>query len=205
MHTLQAGGCLIDDQCLADGAADPQNSCRECLSSASQTSWINDDSNVCADGDPCTEQDRCAMGVCQPGTRLARRAAPAATAEWTAAATRSSSREAAPAGPAQTRPASSQRWSGWASFSSGSGGSADRRKTGCPPARTKRSDMAKTKKMSACKGPDAAVVELGDARKGIDLEAYQEYVRLCAAGAPAALVQVIGHRGSAPAQGWARP
>ncbi|NMB73569.1 MAG: hypothetical protein GYA21_00405 [Myxococcales bacterium] len=67
-HVLLAGNCLIGGACFPDGAADPQNPCRECASASDPSHWTNDDQNSCNDGVFCNGEERCAAGVCQAGT-----------------------------------------------------------------------------------------------------------------------------------------
>jgi len=50
-------GCLIDDQCFSDGAANPDNSCQVCDAPASD--WEN-----ATDGKSCGENGSCDAGAC---------------------------------------------------------------------------------------------------------------------------------------------
>jgi hypothetical protein len=56
---------MIDDACVAEGAADPANECRSCRSNLSTTDYSDAESTTpCDDGDACTFIDRCSAGDC---------------------------------------------------------------------------------------------------------------------------------------------
>ena len=63
-YPVSPSKCLVDGQCYDEGASEPANSCRECLTARSQLAWTDDDTNTCEDGDSCTHSDRCDVGVC---------------------------------------------------------------------------------------------------------------------------------------------
>ena len=60
---LKAGWCRIGGECFVDGDAEPNNPCHVCDAAANATGWTNT-SAACDDGDPCTQKDTCAAGVC---------------------------------------------------------------------------------------------------------------------------------------------
>ena len=64
-HLLQSNFCLINNSCLAQGAVDPQNSCRGCDPATSSTSYqpLKDGSGCKSDNLSCT-QDICQVGNC---------------------------------------------------------------------------------------------------------------------------------------------
>ncbi|MCB9728536.1 MAG: hypothetical protein H6744_18810 [Deltaproteobacteria bacterium] len=63
--TLQAGTCLINGTCRAQGEADPNNPCRVC-DTASPYAWTSrPDGSACDDGNACTKLEVCAEGVCK--------------------------------------------------------------------------------------------------------------------------------------------
>ncbi len=64
VERIHSGYCLIGGSCYSNGTVDPNNQCRRCNVSASQTSWTNDNSLPCSDGDPCTHSDQCLNGSC---------------------------------------------------------------------------------------------------------------------------------------------
>jgi len=60
-----ATGCVIDDACVADGAADPDNECLMCDPAARDDDWSARVASVCDDGLYCTIGDECsAEGSC---------------------------------------------------------------------------------------------------------------------------------------------
>lgn len=63
-NTLDAGFCLIDNICYADGDLDPSNDCMDCNPSVSTSTWTpRVNGSVCDDGDPCTGTGRPGIGV----------------------------------------------------------------------------------------------------------------------------------------------
>jgi hypothetical protein len=69
-NAVLSGYCAIGGSCFAHGAMNPANPCPECISSAANTSWSDDDSNVCDDQDPCTEDMYCRSGECVAGRNV---------------------------------------------------------------------------------------------------------------------------------------
>ncbi len=66
--TLDAGFCLIGGSCVASGAADPSNECRECNPAVVTDDYSNvGDGTSCDDGDLCTQTDTCQSGACSGG------------------------------------------------------------------------------------------------------------------------------------------
>ncbi|GEM_PF-380356 len=52
--------CLIGGACYADGVYDPNNRCKRCLATKSQTAWAPmAKGGLCTDGKPCTVNDQC--------------------------------------------------------------------------------------------------------------------------------------------------
>lgn len=67
-NTVLAGFCLSGEVCVAVGATDPANACRQCAAAASGPTFVTlADTTPCSDGDACTLNDACAGGVCVPG------------------------------------------------------------------------------------------------------------------------------------------
>lgn len=66
--TIKDGACLIQGQCLDEGDEGP-GGCLACVPGASKTEWspVADDTPCDADSDPCTQDDACKSGICQPG------------------------------------------------------------------------------------------------------------------------------------------
>ncbi len=59
------GWCLINNECVEEGAADPEETCLVCDPTVSQTEFSKAaDGTACEDGNICTEADACENGVC---------------------------------------------------------------------------------------------------------------------------------------------
>ena len=57
--------CLIDGQCVADGASADGDPCQICAAATAQTAWsAADDGTTCDDGGACTKDDACSAGAC---------------------------------------------------------------------------------------------------------------------------------------------
>ena len=56
--------CIINNECIAEGTINPSNPCQSCIPAISKTSWSNEDSLNCNDGDSCTRDDHCSSGTC---------------------------------------------------------------------------------------------------------------------------------------------
>jgi len=56
--------CHIDSACWHGGDTNPSNACQQCIPESASDAWSANDTNACDDGDPCTFDDRCAVGVC---------------------------------------------------------------------------------------------------------------------------------------------
>lgn len=67
-HDLNSGWCLVDSQCVPDGASEPGNPCRVCDAAISVTGFIAVPNGTTCDGDSdgCT-LDTCADGECAVG------------------------------------------------------------------------------------------------------------------------------------------
>ncbi len=63
--------CLIGGQCVPDGALDPTNACRACVTPVSTTQYTANDGASCDDALVCTSGDACRDGVCQGDPKLA--------------------------------------------------------------------------------------------------------------------------------------
>lgn len=63
VHALLPGYCLIDGQCFASEASNPNNLCEECNPAKSTEAWSSDNI-TCNDGVACTYADRCGGGTC---------------------------------------------------------------------------------------------------------------------------------------------
>lgn len=71
-HSLNAGSCLIDNICYAEGDFNPANSCEACTTTQSTIDWTTrSNESLCNDGDACTGTgrpdigfDTCTAGVC---------------------------------------------------------------------------------------------------------------------------------------------
>jgi len=62
-HTIQAGFCLIDGACVAEGEQNPDNECLTCQPTVSATDW-SPRTGSCDDGEDCTYEDACDAGAC---------------------------------------------------------------------------------------------------------------------------------------------
>ncbi len=58
------GFCMSGLACFEEGDVDTDNPCRECAPPLDTRRWVNDDTNICDDDNPCTERDECSMGIC---------------------------------------------------------------------------------------------------------------------------------------------
>jgi hypothetical protein len=69
VQNVEAGFCLIDDECVADGQEQPGNQCSVCDPSVAQTSWsLAQVGATCTDDDQCTVEDTCdGGGACTSG------------------------------------------------------------------------------------------------------------------------------------------
>jgi hypothetical protein len=66
IDSVQSGLCLVDGACYAAAAKDPDNNCRGCTPTASQTAWTPIVGSAgCSDGDACTQDDHCQDGECK--------------------------------------------------------------------------------------------------------------------------------------------
>jgi hypothetical protein len=61
IHPVNAGQCLIDGTCYADGAT--YGACEECEPAVNQYAWSYMAGKVCNDSDACTHTDRCVGGA----------------------------------------------------------------------------------------------------------------------------------------------
>ena len=61
---VQPGKCLIDAVCWSFGELNPENPCEVC-SDNTDTGWTEQGEIGCNDGDPCTGNDKCKLGICQ--------------------------------------------------------------------------------------------------------------------------------------------
>ncbi len=62
---LLAGFCLINDSCVSDGEADPNEPCLFCDADADPLAWTpKDNGAVCDDDDACSTRSNCREGVC---------------------------------------------------------------------------------------------------------------------------------------------
>jgi len=64
VHPLKPGWCLVDDECIADGAASANNPCVSCITALATDRLFPDDTGECDDGDACTLEDACRSGAC---------------------------------------------------------------------------------------------------------------------------------------------
>ncbi|MCB9729834.1 MAG: hypothetical protein H6744_15345 [Deltaproteobacteria bacterium] len=68
-HALSPGFCLSEGAvptCVDNLAEDPDATCRLCDASGAEPGWkLKVDGAPCDDGDACTPQDRCELGVCK--------------------------------------------------------------------------------------------------------------------------------------------
>ncbi len=63
-NTLQAGFCLIEGQCYANGAANPENPCLVCNAAVPGGWSLAPAGTSCDDGELCTSNDTCTFGAC---------------------------------------------------------------------------------------------------------------------------------------------
>lgn len=72
LEVIANGSCLLDFACLKAGDVDPENPCRACDPSQSQTEWTFLGAGVtCDDADACTAGDTCnGAGACSAGTAI---------------------------------------------------------------------------------------------------------------------------------------
>ncbi|MEM1347344.1 MAG: PKD domain-containing protein, partial [Myxococcota bacterium] len=68
-NELQAGNCLIDGGCFADGVDNPMNQCEACVAASAPSAFTPKAAGVaCDDGAFCTDADTCdGVGACDPG------------------------------------------------------------------------------------------------------------------------------------------
>ena len=64
-HVAEAGKCVIEGQCWATGAVNPNNPCEVCNPVEPSVWSMVPDTTACPDGDLCTKNDFCMGGVCQ--------------------------------------------------------------------------------------------------------------------------------------------
>jgi len=77
-HDLRGGYCVIDDQCVTEGTANPGASCQACVPSASTTSWTD-----AAGGDACFIDSVCyPSGTPKPGAPCFECRPSLSTAQW---------------------------------------------------------------------------------------------------------------------------
>ncbi|MGC4114207.1 MAG: S8 family serine peptidase [Myxococcales bacterium] len=62
--------CIIQEECIADGAREPGKDCSACAATASPTAWSPTSGEPCDDHDLCTQASLCVDGVCQGGDPL---------------------------------------------------------------------------------------------------------------------------------------
>jgi hypothetical protein len=63
-NDLNAGSCLIDDTCYAEGELNPANDCEECNTATSTSDWsFSPAGTLCDDGDACTGTGRPGIGL----------------------------------------------------------------------------------------------------------------------------------------------
>lgn len=62
---INAGSCLINGECLADGAVNPTNICEKCNSAVLTVNWSSNDGQACGDNDACTSNDVCVSKMCR--------------------------------------------------------------------------------------------------------------------------------------------
>ena len=63
-NDMKPGWCFIAGQCFAEGEANPNNACMECVTAAKIYTWSYDDTNVCDDDNMCSSPDTCQGGAC---------------------------------------------------------------------------------------------------------------------------------------------
>jgi hypothetical protein len=68
---VACAGCVIEGNCVAEGAANPANPCEACLTARSTTGWSADDTASCDDGLFCTGVESCSGGTCTRTTPCA--------------------------------------------------------------------------------------------------------------------------------------
>ncbi len=61
---VEAGWCVVDGACYAEGALKPDEPCLACLPELSTTRWSLRKGEGCDDGDPCTAADNCGESGC---------------------------------------------------------------------------------------------------------------------------------------------
>ena len=66
-YLVAAGTCLIEGECRDQGTSKPTLACLACIPAVSTTVWTPVGGS-CDDGDACTIDDFCDLGVCKPGT-----------------------------------------------------------------------------------------------------------------------------------------
>lgn len=66
VHTVTTG-CLIAGACWSEAQPRPDTPCFACEPAKSTTAWSPLSGTPCNDGDACTANDTCAVGVCQGG------------------------------------------------------------------------------------------------------------------------------------------
>jgi hypothetical protein len=69
VHEINAGSCLIDGVCYADGDTNPSNPCESCNLNLSNTAWSPKANGAsCSDGLFCNGEEVCFNSTCWPGT-----------------------------------------------------------------------------------------------------------------------------------------
>lgn len=64
---LADGWCLIDDECVPDGAQHPDNPCLQCDSASDRGGWTPVSGPSCKpEANPCTTEGKCVNGLCTP-------------------------------------------------------------------------------------------------------------------------------------------
>ncbi|HEY3447727.1 MAG TPA: S8 family serine peptidase [Myxococcales bacterium] len=56
--------CIIQEECIADGAREPGKDCSACAAQAAPLAWSPTSGEPCDDRNVCTRTDRCVEGVC---------------------------------------------------------------------------------------------------------------------------------------------
>ena len=70
-HPVNTGSCRINEVCINDGAANPDNACQYCDSVFSSQAWRNRaDATACDDDNACTRTDTCQSGQCVGGNEV---------------------------------------------------------------------------------------------------------------------------------------
>lgn len=62
-------GCFVEGDCIAAGTPNPSNPCQVCDPVANASAFTNDDGAWCDDGQYCTIDDACSLGVCSGQSR----------------------------------------------------------------------------------------------------------------------------------------